>query len=254
MSTVVKPDIRVLPSPNFPAAAAEQLTAYISEAVATRGRCRLALAGGSTPYPVYQHLARPPLTGRIDWNAVHLFWSDERCMPKRDETSNYHMAKEALIDLINIPPANIHRIETGLPPTQAAMRYAELLGDEPLDVALLGMGDDGHTASLFPAMLDLGQSGPRVIATEGPAAPRQRVTLTLRALNESRMIIFLMTGASKAGRLREVQQQIMHGESGPDTLPSAQVQPASGRLIWLVDKEAAANLDLTSTQGDNKNA
>jgi 6-phosphogluconolactonase len=232
------------------AAAADRIATETAEAVAARGVCRIGLSGGGTPRPVYQALARPPLAGQMPWDRVELFWGDERCVPPDDPASNYRMACEAFIEEVPIPAANVHRIEGERPPEEAAAAYAEVLGDEPIDILLLGIGADGHTASLFPGTPHMeggpegggegGEGGGRsVIATISPAPPAERVSLTLGAINRARTVYFLVAGADKAGRLAEIFAQI---ESGAPALPAARVQPASQNLIWLLDRGAAGEL------------
>ncbi len=219
-------------------AVARLIAKRIMEQVEERGNCRLALAGGNTPRPVYQRLAQADLAGTIEWTHVHVFWGDERCVPSNDDASNYRMAYSALLAHVPVTEANVHRIEGERGPAEAARRYAETLGDQPLDVVLLGMGSDGHTASLFPDAPDLA-TAERVIPTHSPVAPVDRVSISLRAINGAREVYLLVSGADKAERLAEVLQQI---ESGEPTLPTARVQPRSGLLYWLTDAAAAQEL------------
>lgn len=228
------PDIRSFAPGDLVSGAAEQLAAHIAEVIAERGRCRFGLAGGSTPRKVYQELATMP----VSWADVQLFWGDDRCVPPDHENSNYKMASDALVSRISIPEDNVFRIAGEDSPADAARKYATVLGDEPIDILMLGMGDDGHTASLFPGEADL-SSDDRVIAANSPVAPHDRVTLTMKAINESRAVYFLIAGAKKADRLAEIEAQIA---GGTPQLPSAFVQPTSGQLIWLVDTDAATKL------------
>jgi len=149
------------------------------------------------------------------------------------------MVHDELLARVPIPERNIHRIEGERSPDDAARRYEETLGDEPLDVVLLGMGEDGHTASLFPDTPGLGRHKERVIATVAPAAPVHRVSVTLRAINEAVAVRFWISGAAKAEPVAEVFQQI---QSGIPKLPAARVHPRSGGLLWLVDAAAAEKL------------
>jgi len=230
------PDVRVFSSDELSNAAATVLAADIKEVVTARGRCRVALAGGGTPVPVYQRLAWAPLATSVPWASVDLFFGDERAVLPDDPASNYAMVKGALLDHIDIPAANVHRIHGELPPEEAARAYVELLGDRPLDIALLGMGDDGHTASLFIGTPDLDIAP--VFVTHSPVPPANQVTLSLGVLNHARAVYFLVTGAGKAARLAEVKRQI---ESGAPELPAARVQPSEGRLVWLIDEPAAGD-------------
>ncbi len=235
---MIAPDIVVTAAGRFAEDSAACLAAAIRDAVRLRGACRLGLAGGGTPAPVYRALAR---VGDVPWSAVDLFWGDERAVPPEDEGSNYAMASAALIDLLPESPRHVHRVRGELGAEPAARAYAEVLGDEPLDVLLLGMGGDGHTASLFPDT-QLGAAtahGPRVIATTSPKPPHPRVSLSVGAINEARAVYFLVAGAGKAARLAEVRDQI---EAGTPTLPAAYVQPTTKQLVWLVDPDAASQL------------
>jgi len=219
--------------------AAEELVDCVERAIGERGLCRMAMAGGSTPRPVYRLVAGPDLAARIEWERVHVFWGDERCVPPTDRASNYRMVHDELLAQVPIPKRNIHRIEGERSPDDAARRYEETLGDEPLDVVLLGMGSDGHTASLFPDTPGLGRHKERVIATVAPAAPVHRVSLTTRAINEAAAVRFWISGAAKAEPVAKVFRQI---EGGAPRIPAARVQPPSGNLLWLLDDDAAARL------------
>lgn len=228
--------------PNAPAAAraaAEHMAGRIRGDIARQGRCRLALAGGSTPRPVYERLAAPDLTRRIDWARTEIFWGDERSVPLDHPDSNYRMAEDALLKHLPVPPAGIHRIRSELPALEAAEDYERVLGDLPLDLVLLGMGDDGHTASLFPGRPEAAEGSRRVVAAEAPAPPHVRVTLTLRALAEAGAVCFIVTGRSKAARVAEVFCEIA---AGSPRLPAARVRPGSGELDWFLDADAARNL------------
>ena len=237
--SAIKPNIRCYADASaLVEAAAPLLAQRIVQRIAERGNCRLALAGGTTPRPVYQRLAQADLASKIEWTHVHIFWGDERCVPPDDEASNYHMAYSALLSHVPVIESNVHRIEVERGSIAAARRYAEILGNEPLDLVLLGMGGDGHTASLFPDTPDLA-TGERVIPTRSPVAPTDRVSISLREINEAGEVHLLVTGADKTERLAEVLQQI---EAGRPTLPAARVQPQSGLLFWLSDAAAAQEL------------
>lgn len=235
----MKPEVVVKPAPELPAAAAAALAEALVAAIRKRGACRFALAGGSTPQPVYAALAAPPLSQQVDWKKVHVFFGDERCVPPDDPASNYRMAHAALLDQVKIPAAQVHRIEGERPAAEAARAYAQTLGKEPLDIALLGLGDDGHTASIFPATRE---SSARVMATSSPVPPLLRVSLTTAALSEARQVFFLVSGAKKAARVAEVFAQL--GDDAPP-LPAARVRPSTGKLVWFLDADAAS---LVSTE------
>jgi 6-phosphogluconolactonase len=192
---------------------------------------RLALAGGSTPKRLYAKLAKDE---RVDWKRVELFWGDERVVPPDHEKSNYRMVREALLDHISIPTAQVHRIEVEQGGVDAASDYFTLVDDRPLDLVLLGMGDDGHTASIFPDSED----ATGVYVTRSPVPPTERVTLALDVINRAEEALLLVSGVNKSERLAEVYEQ-WHGRQAA-VLPAARVRP--GRLSWLVDEGAATEL------------
>jgi 6-phosphogluconolactonase len=198
---------------------ADLVETILREAIETRGEASIALAGGSTPAAFHRELA----TRALDWPRVHVWFGDERCVPPDDHASNYRMARETLtVDAV------WHRIEAERGGAEAAKRYAVTL---PLDVVVLGMGDDGHTASIFPETPPLDGL---VAATSSPFPPHERVTLTLMAIRGCRNVIMQVQGAGKAARLAEVYAQM---SSGAPTLPAAQLGP----VTWMID-EAAGQL------------
>ncbi len=213
--------------------ACEALAGALRAAIAARGVFRLALAGGSTPRPVYEQLR---LQTGIDWNAVHIYWGDERCVGPNDPSSNYRMAHEALLKHVAVPTTQIHRIEGEKGAAEAAAAYARALGQQPLDLVLLGMGGDGHTASLFPGRPEVDEQHATVVAAQAPVAPHERVSLTLATINAARAVWFWVVGAGKAERLAEVFAQI---EGDAPLLPAAKVRPGRGELVWFVDEAAA---------------
>ena len=216
--------------------AADHIGRLMVETMRSRGECRIALAGGSTPRPVYEQLAAAERAYRVRWSAVQVFFGDERCVPPDDEQSNYRMARLSLLCHVPIPEQNVHRIHGEIEPEEAAQRYAARLGDTPLD---LGMGADGHTASLFPNTRTLGEATARTVVTESPKPPPTRISLSLRTLGEARRVLFVVAGASKAERLSKVLAQ---AQSPSPTLPAAMVRSASGPPEWFVDELAAARL------------
>ncbi len=241
--------VHVYPDAEALAQAAAALFVELAEdAQRTRGRFSVALAGGSTPRGTYALLASTAFAPRVDWSRVHVFWGDERCVPPEHPQSNYRMARETLLDHVPIPAANVHRIPCEQAPTQAAAAYERTLqeffalapgeGVPQFDLILLGMGDDGHTASLFPGTAALHERRRWVVAHYVAKLQAWRVTLTPVVLNAARHVAFLVAGAGKAARLREV----LRGSYQPDVLPAQVVQPASGRLVWLVDAAAATLL------------
>ena len=222
-------------------AAARAFVAKAAEAIEERGRFTVALAGGSTPKAAYALLARDHADG-VDWNKVHIFFGDERSVPPEHEDSNYRMAKEALLDHVSV--GSVHRMRGELPPEQAAKFYEEDLRgffeDEAvprLDLVMLGIGGDGHTASLFPGTpaLDVVDR----LAVENPVEKLEtvRITLTIPVINSARSVNFLVAGEDKAGALRE----ILAGDGDSHTYPAKLVRPEGGAL-WMMDGEAAESL------------
>jgi 6-phosphogluconolactonase len=231
-------------------ALADNLVSDIRGALGRKACYRWALAGGRTPGRLYKRLAQPDVAGSLDWSRVHLFWSDERCVPSDDPQSNYRMVRESLLDHVPIPAGNIFPIDGTLDPERSATTYAAILGDEPLDCVLLGMGDDGHTASLFPDTRRLREESSPVIATRSPLPPVHRVSLSLRTINAARRVFFLVLGDHKAIRVAQVMDQC----GKPDaTLPAAMVKPESGALHWFLDYAAAAQLDRKSKTVSTEN-
>jgi len=227
------------------AAAARRFAELAGEAVAARGLFAVALAGGTTPRRVYELLASDGLRGRVNWPRVHVFFGDERMVPPDDAESNFRMARESLLGRVSIPAENVHRIEGRGDAAANAARYEEelrgLFGDAGwprFDLVLLGMGDDGHTASLFPATAALDAGRAWVAANRVERLGAWRVTLTAPAINAARHVIFLVNGAGKAARLREV----LRGGRDPRRLPAQLIRPADGTLEWFVDRAAAAML------------
>jgi 6-phosphogluconolactonase len=228
-------------------AAAEEVAAAAAHAVAARGRFTLALSGGSTPHRLYALLADPqaPYRARLPWALTHVFFGDERPVGPEHPYSNYRMAREAL--LAHVPLGSVHRIRGEDP--AAARSYEEELraffglapGDPPprLDLVLLGLGPDGHTASLFPGSEALGELTRWVISPVVAQLGTRRTTLTLPVLDRARAILFLVSGAEKATALARV----LSPAAGEEPLPAARVRPDGGRLIWLVDQAAASDLD-----------
>jgi len=213
-------------------AAARLVETVAAEAIAARGRFRIALAGGTTPRPLYQRLSR---SERIDWPHVHVFWSDERCVPSEDPASNAGAARRDLLDRVPVPPSQIHRIEGEHRPIEAADAYEALLRrelgeDGRLDLVLLGLGVDGHTASLFPEQPALSEVHRWILPVRVDAQPPWRVTMTLPLIRRARNVLLLATGTEKA----EVVSRIEGGER----LPAGRVAPRRGRLTWMIDREA----------------
>ncbi len=220
---------------------AEMARACVSE----RGSFSVALAGGTTPKRVYELLADEELRGEVPWEGVHVFFGDERCVPPDHADSNYRMAHEALLARVPVPEKNIHRMRGEGDAVAGARLYEDELraffsdAEWPrLDLVMLGMGDDGHTASLFPGTTALGEQRAWVVANWVEKFETWRVTLTAPAINHARHVFFVVTGAGKAARLAE----ILKGERDPSRLPSQLIEPEDGMLEWFVDRDAAAAL------------
>jgi 6-phosphogluconolactonase len=225
--------------------AANSFIEIANQSIATRGRFLAALSGGSTPMRLYELLGNQ-FQNKVDWSSVHFFWGDERCVPVDDAGNSYGQTKKVLFDKINIPDENIHRVLSELEPDSAARDYAHTLSDfaEPphawprFDLTLLGMGDDGHTASLFPnSPVDV-DSPTLAVTANYQGRPANRVTLTPKVLNSSRNIIFLVTGKSKAATL----SKIFSDNYMPAKLPAQRIVPEDGSLTWLIDEESGSLL------------
>lgn len=226
-------------------AASEHLVTLATEAVSSDGRATIALSGGTTPRATYALLATTEFSARVDWPRVHVFWGDERCVPPDHPDSDYRMAREALLDHVPIPADNVHRIQAELGPAEAAQDYEQTLRSffaEPrlprFDLILLGMGVDGHTASLFPGKESLREQTRWVVESYVEELDSWRVTLTPPVINAAAQITFLISGESKAETLR----QVFMGPPQSDRLPAQIINPENGGLLWLLDKGAAGLL------------
>jgi len=230
-------------------AAARLFADRAKEAIEQRGVARFAISGGTTPKRLFQLLAdgAQPFYTQIDWTKLHLYWVDERTVGPEDADSNYRMTREALLDRVPIPADNVHRMEGELPADEAAARYETVLrnsmrlegAESPaFDLLLLGMGDDGHTASIFPHTEAIENFGPLVIANHVPQKDTWRITLTWPVINAAKDVVFLIEGTAKAERLKEV----LLGPYVPDALPSQLIRPTNGKLTFLLDAAAAAML------------
>ncbi len=237
--------IRVLPdSAALADAAARHVAEHAQAAIDARGAFSIALSGGSTPRELPRRLARPPLVDQIDWSRVHVFFGDERCVPPDDPESNYRMADETLLSRVPIPASHVHRMRGELDPSSAADAYERELrayfgNDQPcLDLILLGMGDNGHTASLFPGLTAVRENQRWDIAEYVAEVGMWRITLTPYVLNLGREVLFLVAGGGKASMLRNV----LEGPFKPDQWPAQIVRPTPGEVLWMVDSPAAAEL------------
>ena len=223
-------------------AASRLFTRSSMQAISERGRFLATLSGGTTPIALFHLLA----SASLDWAHIHLFWGDERCVPVDDPGNNYGQARSVLLSLVPISEQNIHRIRSELPPPEASRDYSLLLqqfAEPPLewprfDLVLLGMGEDGHTASLFPGS-PVDPPGAAISVTgDYQGRPADRVTLTPRVFNSARHIIFLVSGQSKSAALASV----FKGGRHPDQWPAQRIQPTEGKVTWMVDAQAANKL------------
>jgi 6-phosphogluconolactonase len=216
-----------------------------SQSIAKRGRFLVAISGGNTPMQLYKLLG-DSFHDQVDWAHTHFFWGDERCVPVDDAGNSYGLTKKVLFDKTHIPDENIHRILSELEPASAAKEYARTLKDfaEPpldwprFDLVLLGMGDDGHTASLFPGSPVEVDSPTISVTANYQGRPANRITLTPKVLNSSRNIAFLVTGKSKAETLSRVLGNLYI----PEELPAQRIAPTDGNQDWLIDQEAGSLL------------
>ena len=239
----MKPTVRIFKDADeLSRAAAELFVTLAVQSIRERGRFLVALSGGSTPMALYRLLAREP----IDWTRIHVFWGDERLVPPEDPENSYGQAREALLKHIPIPTENIHRVASELDPVAAARDYASILREfaaPPLDwprfdLVLLGLGEDGHTASLFPGSPVDATEPVIAVTAQYQGRPARRVTLTPPVFNAARQVIFLVTGANKAVTLKGVFSDYNSSEQ----IPAKRIQPADGQVTWLVDKAAGKEI------------
>ena len=238
--------------------AAEYLLNRIHQAVAARGRARIAISGGSTPKRTFELLAAAPYREQIPWERLEIYWVDERCVPPGDPDSNYRMTREALLNKVFVSASQIFRIHGEFEPEEAAAQYEADIrqsfrlegGEMPVfDTVALGMGPDGHTASLFPHTQALHEILRIAVANHVPAQKDSwRVTLTWPVINQARDVFFLIQGADKAAPL----QGVLLGPYDPEELPSQLIQPASNRITLLLDSAAAALLPKPDTEGKGR--
>ncbi|MCE9604131.1 MAG: 6-phosphogluconolactonase [Planctomycetia bacterium] len=231
-------------------AAAEKFVSLANSAIAAGGRFTVALSGGSTPKGLYELLTLDPYRGQVAWDKVEWFFGDERSVGPDDPESNYRMAREAFLLKLAVPPERTHRIagESEQPSAAAAQYAGELAqtfglatdGPPPtIDLVLLGMGSDGHTASLFPFTAALNERAKWVVANDVPQLHTRRYTLTVPVLNAAACVLFMITGVGKA----KVLQEVLEGPREPERLPSQLIAPGDGRLLWYVDRAAASRLE-----------
>ncbi len=223
-------------------AAAQEFQRLAESAIAQRGRFSVALSGGNTPRGVYLLLAQEHKT-TLEWDKVHTFFGDERYVPPDHPDSNYRMTSESLLSKVSIPEKNIHRVRTELDPEAAAQDYEDQLRDffhltnndwPRFDLIMLGLGDDGHTASLFPGTAALKEVSRRVVANWVEKLQSFRISFTFAVLNHAAEVLFLVSGAGKAQILADVLRP-----SGAVRFPAQRIKPENGRLLWLADQDAA---------------
>jgi len=216
------------------------------QAIANSGRFTVALSGGSTPKTLYSLLASPEYRGRVDWLRVHLFWDDERCVPPDHPESNYRMVREALLNRIQIPPENIHRMAGEKDPAAGAAEYEQELHNffqtnraaPHFDLVLLGLGEDGHTASLFPGTSAPDETHKLVTTVYVERLNAHRLTITLPVINAAAQISFLVAGESKSA----IVTTVLSPGSNPAQYPAGRVMPASGKLTWFITQDAAGGI------------
>jgi len=245
---MTKPEVRV--SDDVAAKAAPAVAAVLREAIEARGSASLALAGGNTPLALYRRLAESG--AGVPWEHIHVFWGDERLVPPDDPGSNYRAAHEALLSRVPIPETHVHRVKTELPPASAVADYAEQLRvyaqqsevDCPspwprFDVVLLGLGADGHTASLFPGSPAESIVPVLPVTADYEGRPAGRVTLTPRVFNHAHHVFFLVTGENKA----EAVAAALRGPDDPRRHPAQRIRPDEGQVVWFLDPAAAGKLN-----------
>jgi 6-phosphogluconolactonase len=224
--------------------AAQEFVRIVNSSIEERGVCYVALAGGETPRSMYSRLAKPPFAHSVEWTKVHLFFGDERAVPPADAQSNFGMVERELLSHIDIPERNVHRILGEVSPDEAAHRYQQELEDVfghnevRFDLILLGLGEDGHTASLFPGTQSIDEEQSLVCASYVPQVEGWRISLTFRTINNARRVLFFVAGAKKASIL----EQVLNTKLATKDLPATLVMPKEGTLVWMVDNAAATNL------------
>lgn len=245
---IFKPEIRIYPTPEtLCQETAHQVMQIAREAVNERGRFVAALSGGTTPKGLFQQLAEEPYRTLIPWAKTYFFWVDERHVPLTDETSNYRMTQEFLLSKVPIPKTNVFPMTDGSQSVERAASAYEIklrkffgVGSVPqFDLSLMGMGDDGHTASLFPGMPQLNELDKWVVGYFVDEARKERVSLTFPVLNASRNLVVLVEGQKKAERLKDV----LEGPAEPPRYPVQYLRPRGGKLIFALDQAAAVFLD-----------
>jgi 6-phosphogluconolactonase len=245
------PEIRVLQdAEELAREAADLFTGFGNQAQEQRRPFRVCLSGGSTPKRLYETLASPAVSKQVDWKEVEFYFGDERCVPPDHAQSNFALVNAALFRPLGIAADRIFRMRGEAKPEEAAQEYEKLLRDRfgmgstgwpRFSLLLLGLGEDGHVASLFPDAPELGERRRAVVPTLAPRDPRQRISLTVPVLNEAEAVLFLVAGIGKAEAVRRVLEDT---PAGDQHMPASLVRPLKGRLIWLLDRAAASQLRL----------
>ena len=239
---MMKRNVNIFNSKNEISAFFAQELAQLSQSKSENEYVSLALSGGSTPKAIFEYLSGSG-SEKIIWNKIHFFWGDERCVPPNDKESNFRMTKESLFDKIHVPPQNIFRIKGEDDPLAEAKRYSKLVADYApsvknipvFDIVMLGLGEDGHTASVFPDKINLFDSSELYVSTRNPYTGQNRITATGKIINNATNVFFLVTGSSKA----KMVARIIKKQEGYEKLPASRVMPESKNLFWLLDEQAA---------------
>jgi 6-phosphogluconolactonase len=225
-------------------AVAKWMADIIASTLKKSDRFTIALSGGSTPKLLHKILAADPYKEQIDWSKLHIFWGDERDVPFEDDRNNAKMAYDTLLNFVPVPPSQVHVMRTDIPAAESAAEYEKILhtyfdgAAASFDLVLLGMGDDGHTLSLFPGTAAVHEEKAWAIAYYLKAQDMSRITLTKTIVNRSARVAFMTTGTGKAHALKEV----LKGDYNPDLYPSQEIKPVTGELHWFVDEAAASGL------------
>ncbi|MEP0713520.1 6-phosphogluconolactonase [Algoriphagus sp.] len=224
---------------------AEEVAYLLKDMSDTGEKIHVALSGGSTPKVIFDYIARE-LSEEIFWDNINFYWGDERCVPPTDTESNYKMTVDHLLSKIDMPEENIFRIQGENDPEEEAIRYGKLLNEElptangipQFDLVMLGLGDDGHTVSIFPDSIQLWDAKANCVVATHPESGQKRVTITGKVVNNAKTVAFLVTGAAKAEKVKEIIKK----EKDFALYPAHLVQPSDGELIWFLDEEAARGI------------
>ena len=246
-TSALSPNVSVLIAADPYSFAAQTIADAAKTAVESRGKFTISLSGGSTPKKLYELMASPEWASKIPWNKTEFFWGDERYVPSWDSSSNFHMTQQAMLSKVSVPPERVHRVLTEKEPNEAATLYDQEIrrvvpagadGVPVFDMMLLGLGTNGHTASLFPYQPGLHEKTKLVFAEEIDEVKMTRLSMSVPLINAARQIVFLALGDDKASVIRDV----VTGPFDPERLPAQLVRPSQGELLWIVDSASAAKL------------